>query len=92
MQTALEKGIENAIMITDQLLRAEYIERGINMWVNNVNDKGRSFNLWRQLVWQLRSLPLADVLLCLSAIMPLIKDIAEPETLVNVAEVLGIRG
>jgi len=92
MQTALEKGIENAIMITDQLVRADYVERGIQMWVNNVSDKGRSFNLWRQLVWQLRSLPLADVLLCLSAIMPLIKEIAEPETLIQVAEVLGIRG
>lgn len=92
MQTALEKGIETATLIPDQMLRAEYIGRGITMWVNNVNDKGRSFNLWRQLVWQLRSLPLADVLLCLSAIMPLIKEIADRDVLMTVAEVLGIRG
>ncbi len=91
MQTALEKGIETAVLITDQLLRTEYVGQGITMWVNNVNDKGRSFNLWRQLVWQLRSLPLADVLTCLSAIMPLIKEICEPDVMLSVAEVLGIR-
>jgi len=92
MQTALEKGIETALLIPDQMLRADYLGRGIIMWVNNVSDKGRSFNLWRQLVWQLRSLPLADVLLCMSAIMPLIKEISEPDVLLRVADVLGIRG
>lgn len=91
MTTALEMGIETAMMIPNQSLRADYVKQGINLWVNNVTDKDRSFNLWRKLVWQLRELPLADVLLCIASIMPLIKELAEPEIMIGVAEVLGIR-
>lgn len=91
MTTALEKGIETSMLIQNQILRAEYLEQGIILWVDNVHDKDRSFNLWRKLVWQLRSLPLADVLLCLASIMPLIKEVSEPDVINKVAEVLGIR-
>lgn len=91
MNTALEKGIETAMTISNQGLRAEYLKQGITLWVNNVRDDERTFNLWRKLVWQLRSLPLADVLLCLASLMPLIKDISEPDGMLKVAEVLGIR-
>lgn len=88
--TALERGIETAVLIPDQALRAEYLSEGIKMWVN-IHDKERSFNLWRKLVWQFQALPLADVLLCLASVMPLIYEIADKETIIRVAEVLGIR-
>lgn len=91
MPSALEKGIETAMIIPDQALRADYLSRGMNLWVNNVHDKERSFNLWRQLVWQLRSLPLSDVLLCFGAMMPLLKQISDDDVMEQVTDVLGIR-
>ncbi len=91
MPTALEKGIETAMLIPNQRLRADYLGQGITIWVNNVDDKARSFDLWKQLVGQLKQLALPDVLLCLGAIMPLIKSIADTDTINQVVEVLGIR-
>ena len=91
IESALEKGIETAVMIPDQTLRADYLARGISLWVNNVNNIERSFNLWRQLLWQLRDLPLSDVLLCFAAIMPLLQQICDDEMMLQVTDVLGIR-
>lgn len=89
--SALEQGIESAVMIPDQALRAEYLMRGINVWVNNVHDRDRSFNLWRMIIWHLRDLPLADVLLCFASMMPMLQQIADEETMQQIKDVLGIR-
>lgn len=91
MPTALEKGIETAMLIPNQRLRADYLGQGVTIWVNNVDDKARSFDLWKQLVGQLKQLALPDVLLCLGATMPLIKSIADADIIKQVVEVLGIR-
>jgi len=89
--SALEKGIETAVMIPDQALRADYLTRGITIWVNNVHDRDRSFNLWRMLIWHLRDLPLADVLLCFAAMIPMLQQIADEEMMKQITDVLGIR-
>lgn len=91
MPSALERGIETAMLIPSQILRADYLARGIHVWVNHVHDKDLSFGLWRRLVWQLRAFPLADTLLCLASIMPLIKEIGDEEAILQVSDVLGIR-
>ena len=89
--SALEKGIETAVMIPDQALRADYLARGISLWVNYVNDEERSLILWGQLLWHLRTLPLSDVLLCFAAMMPLLQQLIDPEMMQQVTDVLGIR-
>jgi len=88
---ALEKGIETAVMIPDQALRADYLARGMQLWVNNVSDEERSLNLWRQLLWYLRDLPLSDVLLCFAAMMPLLQQLTDDDLMLQVTDVLGIR-
>lgn len=87
---ALEKGIETAISIPNQILRGQYLTEGAQMWVN-LHDKNRSYNLWRHIIWQFRSMPLADVLVCMASLMPILKEICDRETLQRIAEVLGIR-
>jgi hypothetical protein len=91
MPSALEKGLATAITIPDQALRADYLVRGITLWVNNVHDKEQSFHVWRILIWHLRSLPLSDVLLCFAAMMPLLQQLTDGEMMQQVTDVLGIR-
>lgn len=88
--TAIQKGLEAALTIPHQALRTQLLVQGAALW-GETSDKERSFNLWKQLAKELITLPLPDVLLCLGALLPIIRDFASDAGLQDVARVLGIR-
>jgi len=87
---AVRRGIEIALAVPIQSLRADLLRQGINLWVGG-GDLERSYQLWRAIVLRLSSLPLADVLLCLGALFPLIQEIGDENALQEVAHILGVR-
>jgi hypothetical protein len=85
----LAQAVFTALRISSQAERARCLEEIALTWA--AQDAGRRFSLWREVAQQLKSLPLADVLLCLSALMPVIHVIAGDNQLLKVAHVLGIQ-
>jgi len=88
--TALRRGIEAALLTHQQGLRADLLTRGISLWVDHT-DGEQSFSLWKQVVRRLVTLPLSDVLICLGALLPLVKHFAGQEGWQIVAEALGVK-
>ncbi len=88
--TAIHKGLEAALTIPQQGIRTQLLMQGAALW-GGAGDKDRSFNLWKQLAKTLLLLPMPDVLMCLGALLPIIRDFADDSGLQDVALVLGIR-
>lgn len=87
---ALEDGLETAINIPQQSLRAQLLQDGVNRWVE-LADRNQQYALWRQVAKRLATLPLADVLLCLGILFPVIELMAGEESLQDIAHILGSR-
>lgn len=87
---AVKHGIEIALAIPIQSLRVDLLRDAINLWVGG-GDLERSYRLWQSIILRLVNLPLADVLLCLGALLPLIQEIGDEDALEEVAHILGVR-
>ena len=87
---AIRKGLDAALTVPQQQLRADLIAEGIGLWVGNT-DADRTFGLWKRLAKGLTTLPVADVLLCLGVMMPLFREIGGDEAIKRIAQLLGIR-
>lgn len=88
--TAIEKGFERALQVPWQATRADLLQTGALLWVQ-FSDVEASYGLWKFIAPRLISLPLADVLLCLEAIRPILQQIAGKDYSKAVAYILGIR-
>ncbi|MDQ7025623.1 MAG: hypothetical protein Q9P01_13930 [Anaerolineae bacterium] len=86
----LRKGLDAALSVPQQQLRANLLAEGVSLWVDN-GDADQTFLLWQQLARRLVTLPLADVLLCLGGMMPLFREIGGDKTIKQIAQLLGIR-
>lgn len=87
---AVQLAIEAALRVPHQALRTQLLSQAAILWVGDVN-KTRTYELWKDILKQLKSLPLADVLLALGAIMPIIRELVGREGLSEVASILGVR-
>lgn len=85
----LAQAVFTALRISSQTERARCLAEIAPTWA--LQDESRRFSLWREATQQLKSLPLADVLLCLSVLMPVVRAIAGDDQLLKVAQVLGIQ-
>lgn len=88
--TILQKAFERAVHITEQKTRADLLHQGALLWVQ-YSDAEASYRLWKHLAQGLISLPLADVLLCLEAIRPILQQIAGKDYTKAIAYILGMR-
>jgi hypothetical protein len=88
--TIIRRGIESALMTHQQGLRAQLLAQGVALWVDHT-DTEQSFILWKQIVRRLVTLPLSDVLLCMGALLPLVRHFAGDEGWRIMAESLGIK-
>lgn len=87
---ALKAGMEAALSVPQQALRASLLAEGAKLWVG-MQDEERTRSLWADLLMQLHTLPLADVLLCLGALIPIIREMVGEQGLQDVAQILGVR-
>lgn len=88
--TAIKRGLEAALLAHQQGLRGHLLAQGVALWVDHA-DAEQSFSLWKQMVRRLVTLPLSDVLICLGALLPLIRQFAGHDGWQAVAEALGIK-
>jgi hypothetical protein len=82
-------GLKAALEIPQQTLRVRQFSAGLAFW-EGLDETGR-YELWQAAAWQLSSLPLADVLLCLGAALPVLQAIGGEENLEEIAQILGVR-
>jgi hypothetical protein len=88
--TIFLKGFERALQVPDQKTRSDLMQEGASLWIE-FSDADNSYTLWKSLAPRLISLPLADVLLCLEAIRPILQQIAGTDYTKAIAYILGMR-
>jgi len=88
--TMLQKAFERVINITGQETRADLLHEGALLWVQ-YSDAEISYTLWKSLAQRFVSLPLADVLLCLEAIRPILQQFSREDYTKAIAYILGMR-
>lgn len=87
---ALEEGFETALNVPQQSLRMQLLQEGVQRWVE-ITNREQQYSLWKIVARHLISLPLADVLLCLGTLFPVIQTMAGAESLKDIAHILGSR-
>lgn len=88
--TALEQGIQAALRVPDQAQRWQLLAEGAALCAE-ASDSEQLYRLWREVAAHLASLPLADTLLCLSALAPLIQRLGGSDALAAVARLMQQR-
>ena len=78
-----------ALAISQQSARNLHLELGAHIWQTLDNDE--RYRLWSLIAPQLAAMPLADVLLCLATLFPLIATFTSIESHKNIAHILGLR-
>jgi hypothetical protein len=86
----LEKGILAAFHIPQQSLSVQLLAEGTAIWVD-INDDERSYRLWQEVAQRLTRLPMADTLLYLGALVPIIRKLGGNEVIANIAQLLDMR-
>ncbi|MCU0497530.1 MAG: hypothetical protein MUF87_09290 [Anaerolineae bacterium] len=68
--------------------RAELLAEAAPLWVT-LFDQDARYQLWRETAQRLKTLPLADVLLCLRGLLPVIRALGGNESIDKIVAVLG---
>jgi hypothetical protein len=85
---AVREGIQAVLSVPQQSLRTELLARGIAHWIE-IDDLEHQYLLWRQTAQKLATLPLADTLLCLGTLLPVMQILAGEECAKDIARILG---
>ncbi|MGQ9887260.1 MAG: hypothetical protein ACUVSX_02105 [Aggregatilineales bacterium] len=88
--TALEQGVRAALRISDQTRRWQLLAEGAALCAES-SDNEQLYHLWREVAVALADLPLADALLCLSAMAPVVQRLGGDDALAAVARLLQQR-
>jgi hypothetical protein len=89
--SALMRGLEIALAVPQQSLRAGLINSGAQLW-SEFGTPDNAFLLWRQLSKRLITMPLPDVLLCLAGLLPIIREFAGVDGVTDMLKIMGARG
>jgi hypothetical protein len=85
----LTLALKIALDIPDQATKARLLAESIPTWLRLGAEE--QYKLWREVAHRLKALPLADVLLCLSVIVPVIREIGGDDTIEKVTQVLSVQ-
>lgn len=88
----LRDAIRVALRTTDQAERAELLAEGVRHWVDSVPTSERAIHnaLWSDLIPRMGVLPLADVVLCVGALLPLVRHLAGERGVQEVLSAMGL--
>lgn len=87
--TLLTQGIQTALEISNQSIKVQLLAESIPSWLRLRRED--QYTLWREVVYRLKTLPLADVLLCLSSVVPVIQTIGGDEVVEKVTQILSVQ-
>ncbi len=85
--TALREGLQLALRVPQQALRLQLLEQGMRQWTELFTPE-QSYELWRELVPTLTTLPQADALLGLGVMMNTLHHLAGEAGIQDVARVI----
>lgn len=86
---AVKQAILSAFDIPEQGWRVALFSSCVDLWAQlNV---GASYELWKVVAWRMTTLPLADTLLCLGAVTPIIRNLCNDTQLKKIAQLLRMR-
>lgn len=86
--TAIEEGVRAALQVSGQTERVRLLKTGVALWVS-IADHERSYRLWSGVLQSMAHFPLADSLLVLSEMFPVIRALAGDEGVAEVALILS---
>lgn len=86
----LALALESALLVPNPAQRVSLLEKACAAWTRHTSPE-RAFAVWSQLTSLLVDLPLAQVIQCLGALLPLLVDFAGEDAAHEVANVLGIK-
>lgn len=89
-EAALERGIAAVFEINEPALRQNLLSVGVHLWVE-ITEPEAGYPLWQLTMRCLARLPLSEVILCLSQLMPVVQQIAGAEAIAPVVELLEHR-
>jgi hypothetical protein len=84
---ALEKGIRAVLDIADPSVRVTLLAQGAQIWVD-VTEEEQCYRLWQTVVQRLSKQPLADTILALSMLAPVVRHLAGNRGLGQIAQLL----
>jgi hypothetical protein len=84
---ALEEGLSAVFDVTNQALRAQLLRKCVTIWME-IGYFAQSYRLWGVVALRLAQLPLADSMLCLSALMPVLYALTGEEGRADIAREL----
>lgn len=87
---ALALAMESALLVPNPTQRLHLLERACAAWARQTSPE-RAFVVWSQLASRLVDWPLAQVVQCLGALLPLLMDFAGEDAAREVATVLGVK-
>lgn len=87
---ALEIGLRAALSVPQTALRAQLMSAGARLWADSIEAE-QGLQLWRGMLLRLAQLPLADALLCISALQPVIHKLGGNTALNGIAQMLEMR-
>lgn len=87
---ALEEGLLAALDVPHQGVRAQLLSESAAVWTE-VSYFEQSYRLWCRVALRLAELPLADSLLCLSVLLPVLRALVGDEGIADIARALVAR-
>jgi hypothetical protein len=88
--TVIREGVKLALRVPQQHLRVQLLSEGIALWLE-LDTTDQRYRLWVEVAQHLQALPLADVLLCLGELVPVMRDLTDSQTFDQIIQVLGVR-
>jgi hypothetical protein len=83
----LSAGLQAALSVPQQAARIRSLADSVSLWLTC--DAETAFRLWGNVCLLLAAMPLADTLLCLTALIPVIRFLAADEGIKSVLQILG---
>lgn len=86
---SVREAILSVVQIPQQHWRVRLLTESLPAWIELKPEQ--QYNLWTEVSWQMSRLPLADVLLCLGTLTPILREMGGEKCLKEIAQILGVR-
>ncbi|MFW5691903.1 MAG: hypothetical protein ACOCX3_00980 [Chloroflexota bacterium] len=89
LHTILRDALDASLRVEHQTTRARLVRQASTCWtILDINDR---YRLWVRVALGLATLPLADTLLIVGELFPVLEEIGAPGTAEHIAHILGVR-
>lgn len=84
----LKQALRNVFDIPHQALRVTTMQAGVRLW--QALDPAAQYEMWQAIAPCFKQLPLADTLLCLNVLLPVLQQMYGAERQIDIADILSL--